>query len=71
MQYSTRNIPHACFVVIEEENIILSTAQMIVFVNAKLLTCVEMVFENTMETKLGNLGLITLVVFYCRTSESL
>lgn len=58
MQYSTRNIPYACFVVIEEENIILSTAQMMSLSNVKLLTCVEVVFEKTMETKLGNLGLI-------------
>ena len=54
MQYSTRNIPHACFAVIEEENIILSTAQMMSFSNVKLLTCVDMMFENTTETKLGN-----------------
>lgn len=66
MQYSTRNIPYACFVVVEEENIILSTAQMMSLSNVKLLTCVEVVFEKTMgkkkektmETKLGNLGLI-------------
>lgn len=80
MQYSTRNIPYACFVVVEEENIILSTAQMMSLSNVKLLTCVEVVFEKTMGKKKkrkdhGNkawkLGVNKLVVFYCRTSESL
>lgn len=51
MQYSTRNIPYACFVVVEEENIILSTAQMMSLSNVKLLTCVEVVFEKTMGKK--------------------
>lgn len=59
MQYSTRNIPHACFVVREGITIILSTTYMALLSSALHIVevCWDGVWKGFVETKLKIMGL--------------